>query len=77
MRTFFGIFMITVLIGCSEKQNEPLTFSVMEDVPRSEEENGILQKQISDFNIHSKSEFMVHVGVKTAHLHVMKKYTKE
>lgn len=62
LKTLFSVIIITLIIGCTEKRNEPLTFSVMGDVPRGEEENLIIQQQIDDFNANSNSEFMIHVG---------------
>jgi hypothetical protein len=41
---------------------EKLIFSVMGDVPRSAKEDVLLQKQIKFHNLHSSSQFMLHVG---------------
>jgi len=43
-------------------QDAVLTFSVMGDVPYSSSGDATLQKQITDHNKYSPSEFMVHVG---------------
>ena len=42
--------------------NEPVIFSVMGDVPRSEKEDVLLQKQVKAHNEKSPAQFMVHVG---------------
>lgn len=49
------------LFGCSTK-NETIIFSVMGDVPRSDQEDILIQKQIKLHNEKSNSEFMFHVG---------------
>ncbi|MGB5894359.1 MAG: hypothetical protein WBG58_09285 [Ignavibacteriaceae bacterium] len=62
MKSSCAILLILISFSCAEKGNEPLTFSVMGDVPRSEVEDSIIQQQIHDHNDSSNSEFMIHVG---------------
>ena len=54
------IFSLLVL-SCSTKK-ETIIFSVMGDVPRSDQEDILIQEQIKFHNEMSKSEFMFHVG---------------
>lgn len=58
-KIIFLTLCLIVTMSCSQK---PLIFSVMGDVPRSEAEDELLQKQITAHNQFSRSEFMLHVG---------------
>ncbi len=49
----------TLVLKPSDSQ---IVFSVMGDVPRSEEEKLILQEQISKHNLYSTAQFIFHVG---------------
>ncbi len=59
---------VVVLFSCSSQswlaksQPDPLIFSVMGDVPRSEEGKIILQEQICQHNQQSPAQFVFHVG---------------
>jgi hypothetical protein len=62
MKKMITLILITLLqFGCSTN-NETITFSVMGDVPRSDTEDILIQKQIKLHNKMSNSEFMFHVG---------------
>jgi len=56
------ILVIAIINNCSNSNTKQITFSVMGDVPRAEEEKVILQQQIKKHNQLSSSQFMVHVG---------------
>ncbi len=55
---------ISIVTGCYwlNTNNKSFDFSVMGDVPRSDEEKIILQDQIRKHNITSSSQFIFHVG---------------
>lgn len=59
----FIVLLALVFCSCtSSKNNKSLIFSVMGDVPRSEEEKTILKEQISKHNKYSSAQFVIHVG---------------
>ncbi|MGH7453288.1 MAG: PKD domain-containing protein, partial [bacterium] len=43
-------------------QDQPITFSVMADIPYNSKEAVVLQKQIAGHNKYSPSEFIIHLG---------------
>lgn len=57
----YGFFLIGLVIFFSCTPDDVI-FSVMGDVPRSQEEDVLLQKQIKAHNKYSPSKFMLHVG---------------
>ena len=59
LRNGFWFVLLVVFFSCTPND---LVFSVMGDVPRSEQEDILLQKQIVAHNKFSPSEFMLHVG---------------
>ena len=62
MKKYYLILTIVVLLfGCSQKNNT-IIFSVMGDIPRSPEEDILIQEHIKLHNEMSNSELMFHVG---------------
>jgi hypothetical protein len=60
-RQKYGLVIIGLFVLFSCAPND-MVFSVMGDVPRSEQDDALLQKQIIAHNKYSPSEFMFHVG---------------
>ena len=62
MKSRVVLFCFSFLILACSTKNDSIIFSVMGDVPRSDEEDILIQEQIKLHNEMSQSEFMFHVG---------------
>jgi len=62
MKSGIFIFLFSIIILSCSTKNEIIIFSVMGDIPRSDEEDILIQEQIKLHNELSQSEFMFHVG---------------
>ncbi len=62
MKSGIFIFLFSIIILSCSTKNEIIIFSVMGDIPRSDEEDILIQEQIKLHNELSQAEFMFHVG---------------
>ncbi|MDZ7361895.1 MAG: T9SS type A sorting domain-containing protein [candidate division KSB1 bacterium] len=60
--TTAAVIFLLILCPLAPAQNQPITFSVMADIPYDSNEVLVLQQHIAEHNKYSPSEFMAHLG---------------